>query len=136
MLKYLLDTNILGYYLRQEYPQLNTKFERACLSNSVAISVITRAETMYGVALMDQMDKRRKTIPALLADLTTLDWQTKHADAYALIDAALTQTGKSIGVLDAMIAAHAQVEKLVLVTHNIKHFQRIANLKTEDWTAV
>jgi tRNA(fMet)-specific endonuclease VapC len=135
MLKYLLDTNVLGHYVRQAHPALNAKFERASLANTLAISVITRAETLYGVALMDKNDKRRKSIPALLADLPTLDWQAKYADAYAQIDARLTQEdGQSIGVLDAMIAAHAQVEKLILVTHNTKHFKRVPNLKIEDWT--
>jgi tRNA(fMet)-specific endonuclease VapC len=134
MLKYLLDTNILAYYVRQSHPALNARFERTSLANTAAISVITRAEAMYGIALMDKQDKRRKTIPALLSDLTTLDWQSKHADTYVQIEAMLKKTGKSIGAFDAMIAAHAQVEKLILVTHNVKHFQRIAHLKIEDWT--
>jgi tRNA(fMet)-specific endonuclease VapC len=38
-----------------------------------------------------------------------------------------------IGTFDTLIAAHALVCGLTLVTNNTKRFQRVAGLKTADW---
>jgi tRNA(fMet)-specific endonuclease VapC len=56
------------------------------------------------------------------------------ADRYGEIAARLQQTGQPIGVMDTLIAAHALVTDLILVTHNTRHFERIPGLKLEDWT--
>ena len=50
------------------------------------------------------------------------------------IEAKLRQAGQPIGALDVMIAAHALTANLTLVTHNTRHFERIAGLKLEDLT--
>ena len=38
-----------------------------------------------------------------------------------------------MGDMDTLIAAHAMVEKLILVTHNTRHFENVSGLKLEDW---
>lgn len=38
-----------------------------------------------------------------------------------------------MGDFDTQIGAHALAEVLILVTHNTRHFERIAGLKLEDW---
>ena len=42
--------------------------------------------------------------------------------------------GAPCGEMDTMIAVHALVNKLTLVTHNTRHFERIDGLVLEDWT--
>ena len=133
-MKYLLDTNVLSYYLRKQFPPLIAKFTQGALEQTIAISVIVRAEALHGAALLSTDDKRRAAIHALVDDIPTLAWDKQHADRYAHINAELTRSGQSIGMADAMIAAHALVENLILVTHNVKHFERVSNLKIEDWT--
>ena len=135
MITHLLDTNVIGYFARQQFPPLSLRLKQGLVDQTVAISVITRAESMYGLELLDPNDKRRVQIPALLSDLTTIAWDTKHADLFAKIHADLVRRGQTIGLLDTMIAAHALAENLTLVTHNTKHFERIAGLRLEDWTA-
>jgi tRNA(fMet)-specific endonuclease VapC len=135
MIRYLVDTNIIGYFTRQQHPSLQARFEQALRANELAISVITRAETRYGQALLNANanDKRHATIDLLLEATPTLLWTTQAADLYGTINAQLRKTGQPIGDLDVMIAAHALAEKLILITHNTKHFERIGGLKIEDW---
>ena len=38
-----------------------------------------------------------------------------------------------IGANDLFIAAHARSLDLTLVTHNLREFQRVPDLKVEDW---
>jgi len=54
-------------------------------------------------------------------------------DRYRAIAAQLQQTGQTIGAMDTLIAAHALAEGLILVTHNTRHFERIPELKLDDW---
>jgi predicted nucleic acid-binding protein len=45
----------------------------------------------------------------------------------------LEQSGSPLDDMDLMIAATALLDNLVLVTNNLKHFQRIDGLKIENW---
>ena len=36
--------------------------------------------------------------------------------------------------MDMLIAGHAKIEKLTLVTNNTREFARVADLRLEDWT--
>ena len=134
MIRYLVDTNIVGYFARRSYEQLLTRMEAALESKEVAISVITRAETLLGLSRLDANDKRRRTVKLILEAFPCLAWTTEAADQYGDIAAVLEKKGQSIGQMDTMIAAHAMVAGLVVVTHNTQHFDRVINLKVEDWT--
>ena len=134
MIRYLADTNILGYFARRTHAPLQQRMRVALHRQEVAISVITRAETRFGLALLDAKDKRRASIGLLLQEIPSLPWTPEAADRYGEIAAQLQQTGQSIGAMDTMIAAHALVSDLTVVTHNTRHFGRIAGLKLEDWT--
>ncbi len=133
-LKYLLDTNIVSYYLRRTSPELERRLNDALASQSVAISVLTRAELRYGQAGMTLDDKRRGLIDRFLPRLPNLQWTEAAADSYGDIKAAHKRIGRLIGEIDTQIAAHAITEGLTLVTHNTRHFERVPNLKLEDWT--
>ncbi len=45
------------------------------------------------------------------------------------------KVGKTIGVMDALIAANALTEGCVLVTNNVSHFSRIPGLALENWAS-
>jgi len=134
MIRYLADTNIIGYFSRQQHIGLQQRVESTLRAQELAISVVNRAEIRFGQALLNANDKRHITIDLLLEATPTLVWTTQAADLYGTINAQLRKTGLPIGDLDVMIAAHALSENLILVTHNTKHFERIKGLKMEDWT--
>ena len=133
MIKYLVDTNILGYFARNSSAALQKRMLAALKKQEVAISAITRAETRFGQALLQAEDKRRRTMDLLLNELPVLPWTLEAADRYGEIAAHLQQTGQPIGDMDTQIAAHALALGLPLVTHNTRHFKRVAGLKLEDW---
>ena len=133
MIRYLADTNILGYFARHSPGPLQQRMLAAMLKQEVAISVITRAETRYGLALLNANDKRRAAVGLLLQEYPALPWTSAAADQYGDMAAHLQQSGQAIGAMDTLIAAHALAEGLTLVTHNTRHFERIPGLKLEDW---
>lgn len=134
MIRYLADTNILGYFARHTHPRLHQRMQHALQTQEIAISVITRAETQFGLALLAADDKRRQSIGRLLNEIPALPWSAEAADRYGEIAARLQKTGRTIGEMDTMIAAHALVSDLPVVTHNIRHFSRVPGLRLEDWT--
>ena len=135
MIRYLADTNILGYLTRQSSVRLRSRMRAAMESQEIAISVITRAEIRFGQRLLNPDDRRQATIDALLQEMPVLMWTPDAADHYGDLAAALQRKGRPIGIMDTMIAAHALAEGLTLVTHNIKDFKRVPGLAIEDWTA-
>lgn len=135
MKPYLLDTNILGYFLKGLEAALVDRMAHALQAQEVVISALTRAEMRYGQALMATNDKRQRRIDLLLDQLPTLPWTTAAADHYGAIKALHKRQGTPIGELDTQIAAHALAEDLILVTHNTRHFEKVPKLKLEDWMA-
>ena len=129
----LLDTNILSYFIRGRHPLLHERVERALKTKQAMTSVIVRAEMRFGQQRMSPDDKRRPAIDLLLDELPTLPWTAATADAYGFLKKQLQSAGRPIGELDTQIAAHALAEGLILVTHNTRHFDRIAGLALEDW---
>jgi len=132
---YLLDTNIVSYFIKGIHAPLVDRMERELEVQSVAISVITRAELRFGMELMAVKDRRRKRITVLLNDLPTLPWTVEDADMFGLVRAQLKRKGLLIGELDTQIGAQALRHELTLVTHNTRHFDRIPGLKLQDWMA-
>ena len=135
MIRYLADTNILGYLTRRSSAPLQLRMRAAMEAHEVAISVITRAETRFGQRLLNPDDRRYATIDALLQEMPVLMWTPDAADRYGDLAAALQRKGQPIGTMDTMIAAHALAESLILVTHNIRDFKRVPGLVIEDWAA-
>jgi tRNA(fMet)-specific endonuclease VapC len=133
VIKYLVDTNILSYFARNSSAVLQKRMWAALQKQEIAISAITRAETRFGLALLQADDKRRRTMDLLLNELPVLPWTLEAADRYGDIAAHLQQSGQPIGQMDTQIAAHALALGLPLVTHNTRHFQRVPGLKLEDW---
>ena len=133
MKPYLLDTNIISYFINDYQLALVERVAQAMASQTAAISVITQAELRYGQAGMVAVDKRRMAIDLVLTQVIVLPWTAAAADQYGAIKHTLKRQGKPIGDMDTLIAAHALAEKLILVTHNTRHFENVPHLKLEDW---
>lgn len=133
MTRYLLDTNIVSYFIRGFDAALVSRVTQVLVAQSATISVITRAELRFGQAGLIAADKRKRAIDLVLTQLTVLSWTSAAADIYGPLKDALKRQGTPIGDMDTLIAAHALAENLILVTHNTRHFERIPGLKLEDW---
>lgn len=135
-LLYLLDTNIASYYLRRTSATLEARLNQGLAQQTLAISVLTRAELRFGQAGMAADDRRRRLIDHFLVLLPNLPWTQQAADRYGTLKDAHRRDGTPIGELDTQIAAHALAEGLTLVTRNTRHFDQVPGLLLEDWMAV
>jgi predicted nucleic acid-binding protein len=133
--RYLADTNILSYFIRGGDQGLHTRMAEELAQQSVVTSAICRAELRFGQSGLGAQDKRRRLIDLCLQQVPALPWTDEVADAYGPLARALREQGRPIGAMDTLIAAHALAQGLVLVTHNLRHFQGIAGLQLQDWVA-
>lgn len=124
MVKYLIDSDILIDFLnnRTEAIKLLIRLEES----EMAISAITFAEILEGLV------GDRKKYPSVkkgLGKLSVLVVDTDIAEKFASVRARLRKAGQLIDNMDIFIAATAMFHNLVLVTNNMKHFERIKGLK-------
>ncbi len=133
-MKYMLDTNICIYVIKEKPESVIRKF----LKNNpeeMCISSITYAELLYGVEKSKAIQKNRIALSLFLSPIKILEFNDYAAQEYGQIRADLEQKGMPIGSMDMLIAGHAKAEDLILVTNNTKEFQRVAGLKLENWAA-
>jgi tRNA(fMet)-specific endonuclease VapC len=73
-------------------------------------------------------------IAVIFNKLIIVPFDRDAAVAYADLRSELESSGTPIGNMDMLIAACAIANKAILVTNNTKHFSKINNLKTQNWT--
>ena len=103
--------------------------------DALAISAVTRAELMFGLEKRGNPRALSRVVHGFLDRITVMPWDTAAADHFARLRASLERGGTPIGVMDTMIAGHALTLKATLVTNNLKHFQKVAALRLENWAA-
>jgi tRNA(fMet)-specific endonuclease VapC len=130
--RYLLDTNTASYVIKGSFPRVRERLLKVPMAE-VGISAVTEAELRFGVARKPEAVKLRTAVEEFLLRVEVLPWDSAAAEQYAEVRAFLERTGKPMGNLDLMIAAHALAAQVVLVTHD-HVFRRIKRLKIEDWT--
>ena len=133
-MKYMLDTNILIYFLKNKPPSVAAKIDSLLPNDRLTMSFITYAELLKGA----ENSQRKEEVLAKLKKLTATvevsypdnDDICKH---YAIQFSQLKSRGTPIGADDLWIACHALAEKAVVVTHNVHEFERVLGLEIEDW---
>ena len=133
-MRYLLDTDIASYIIRGAFPALDAKLATVA-PRDMAISVITRAELLFGLEKRGNPLGLTRVVHAFLDRMAIPPWDNTAADTFAKLRAQLEQQGTPIGFADTMIGAHALALKLALVTNNQKHFQNVKGLMLENWIA-
>ena len=131
-MKYMLDTNICIYIIKEKPKKVISKFQTLDIGD-VCISVITLAELQYGVEKNNYPERNRVALSGFLALIEILPFSEQASSEYGKIRANLERQGNIIGAYDLMIGAHALSEKLILVTNNINEFKRISQLSLENW---
>jgi tRNA(fMet)-specific endonuclease VapC len=129
---YLLDTNIISYWMRGDVRLIQKIKSRS--PADLSLSTITLAEIYYGIEKSPvKKRERRLKIEHIKSQLEIYPFNERAAIKYGGIRAALEKQGQPISERDLQIAAIALANKLCMITHNIKEFGRIAKLKVEDW---
>jgi tRNA(fMet)-specific endonuclease VapC len=133
MAVYMLDTDISSYIMKRTHDGVLRRLQRVAVSD-VCVSVITKAEMMYGVEVSPRRQKDQVALDEFLRYVEVLDYPAAAALNYARIRADLKVRGTMIGGNDLLIAAHARSIGLTLVTNNTREFSRVHGLKIENWT--
>ncbi len=133
MVKYLLDTNIVIYVIKQRPIGVLTLFNQQ--QGRMAISAITLAELVHGAEKSQFSERNLSVVEDFCSRLNVLPYADAAAYHYGSIRAVLEQAGQIIGVNDLHIAAHARSQGLVLVTNNMREFERVPGLMLENWVA-
>ena len=131
MLKYLLDTNIVIYVIKRRPLVVLDTFNRN--ASQLCISTITLAELLHGVGESSKPAHNLSQVEDFVSRLEVLNYGSKAAAHSGDIRADLERKGTPIGVNDLHIAGHARSEGLVLVTNNLREFERVEGLRVENW---
>lgn len=132
---FMLDTDTCIFLMRGESPALAAKVQSVPLQQQV-MSAVTFAELTYGVQVSAAAKRKQNqsVLDSLVLHLAVLDWPQDAAKHYAEIRADLKKRGAQLGAADLMIAAHARAMGAIVVTNNVKDFERVKGLKVENWT--
>ncbi len=131
-MRYLFDTNICIYLIKKRPPEVLEQFK--CHSpKDVAISTITLFELEYGVEKSERRKHSEAALSKFLLPLNLIDLDSPSAMEAAKIRAQLERKGTPIGPYDLLIAGLARSRNLTLVSNNTKEFERVENLRLENW---
>ncbi len=131
-MRYLLDTDTCIYIIKKQPAKVFNRLKK-CAVGDVAVSSITVAELEYGAAKSSRPDQNHNALFAFLAPFDILPFDDLAATHYGDIRSHLEKTGKVIGSMDMLIAAHARSIPLILVTNNSREFARVPDLRLENW---
>lgn len=132
MMKYMLDTNTCIYIIKQKPVEVIERFRKLQISQ-VSISSITLSELEYGVIKSSKPEQNRSALAQFLAPIEILPYDDAAAQHYGELRVYLEKSGAPIGSLDMLIAAHALSTSCILITNNVKEFERVPNLKIDNW---
>ena len=134
MLKYMLDTNIVIFTIKNKPDHMRKLFNQH--QGRMCISTITLMELIYGAEKSAAPEKNLAVVEAFAARVTVLDYDSLAAEHTGQIRAEQAKIGKQIGAYDQMIAAHARSRGLIVVTNNVREFERVDGLRIENWAAI
>lgn len=129
MANYLLDTTVCISIIRE-----NAKVVNKVLSvgqDKCFVSEMSIAELFYGAAKSGRVEHFLDV--QLIRQSFEIIPIYSSLRIYGEIKAGLERAGKRIDEFDLLIASTALKGSMTLVSHNQKHFNRLPNLRLEDW---
>ena len=129
--RYLLDTNICIYLMKNQPPRVAERFS-ACRVGEVLISAITAAELEYGVVASGvDAERNSAALARFLLEVPVAPFDGRAARVYGAVRWATRE--RRSDALDKLIAAHALALDIILVTNNPRDFVPYAGLRIENW---
>lgn len=131
----MLDTCICSFIMREQPEAVLKRLEQAVLRrHRIVVSAITYAEMRFGCTGKKASPRHAQLVDAFCSRLdAVLAWDRAAVDATTEIRAVLAAAGTPIGSNDTAIAGHAIASGAILVTNNVREFERVPGLQYEDW---
>lgn len=130
-IRYLLDTNIISDLVRRPQGIVAGRIAEVGV-DTVCTNIVIAAELRYG-AEKSGSKQLVERIEMLLSALKVLPLEAPADRYYGRIRHHLTAQGTPIGPNDLLIAAHAMAADLIVVTANTREFERVPELRVENW---
>ncbi len=128
---YLLDTDTLVFYLRGR-ADVRQKLLSIPLGE-ICTSSVCVGELYYGAAKSQKRAERKAEVDQLRATLPSVSLGNAEMERFGNLKASLEARGERLADADLMIAATALGHNLVVVTGNLRHFERVGGLQIESW---
>jgi tRNA(fMet)-specific endonuclease VapC len=129
---YCLDTNTIIYYLK-EHPNVVRRLQTEPVKN-LCTTVVSSHELYVGAYRSKYIPQTLARYEDFLSHMIILSVTDKSAKLFGYWKAKLWDQGQVIEDFDIVIASICLENSFTLVTSNTKHFQKINDLKIEDWT--
>jgi tRNA(fMet)-specific endonuclease VapC len=129
---YLLDTNACIRILNGTSPSLAERL-RFIPRSQLRLSAVVKAELLYGARKSSRVAENLRLLERFFDSIASLPFDDACAEEYGLLREELDRAGTPIGANDMLIAATARAHHAILVTHNVREFSRVADLRLEDW---
>ena len=117
--------------MKNRPPALREQF--ASHAEGLCISSITLAELHFGAEKSARRRHNLEVIAAFTAQLDVLDFCANAAAHHGRIRAEMQRAGTLAGPYDMLIGAHARSEGLIVVTNNLREFERMSGVRAENW---
>ncbi len=131
-MSFLLDTDTCSEYLRRPTGLFHRFVQH---SGRLHLSAVGLSELYTWAHKQDDPSPIITAIAHLRAAMPVLPFDLPCAEMLGRIRGSQLRQGVSFASIDLLIAATALVHDLTLVTHNTKDFERIPDLRIEDWLA-
>lgn len=133
-MNYLFDTDAISNLVSKRPSKELTLKIRELPPACQFISSVTVMEIVYGAFKSDHPTRHIDNLEKiLLPNVNVLDFDAKAAYVCGRIQAELNLAGMPLYLADLQIASMAMANQMTLITGNTKHFQRIKELKYDNW---
>jgi tRNA(fMet)-specific endonuclease VapC len=129
---YMLDTNMCIYIIKKKNENVLKELQNK-RNNGLAISTITLAELEYANENSQYKERNKIALMQFLTIIDIKDFDERASKEFGEIKKYLKDRKCLIGPYDMLIGAHAKSLDLILVTNNVKEFERIKGLRMENW---
>ena len=130
---YVLDTNIISFYLKGSEIVANNIVRALANGDSILVAPIAYYEIKRGLMAVGSQ-KRLKEFDKFCELFGIGQLDNNVLDIAAGIYAEQKRMGRMIEDADIFIAAFCKCRSVSLVTNNTKHFEYISDLDIFDWT--
>ena len=132
---YCFDTDTLSAVLRRDPPLSLIRRLARTPPEEQFTTAVTLGELLYGAAKRGSATLTQKVCELVIGALPVLPFDERAAEAYGPLRARLESDGRRLDEPDLRIASIALSRGLVVVTGNVRHFNRVPDLKVENWLA-
>jgi tRNA(fMet)-specific endonuclease VapC len=127
---YLIDTDWIIDYLKGKKNIVNRL--QKLFDEGLTISVISLAELYEGIFASKDPKKHLKALQDFLSGIVVLGITDEICQTFGRLRAEQRKIGVIIDNFDLLIGSTALIHDLMILTDNVKHFEKIKGIKIES----